>query len=167
MFGGKMRKKMLLKLAKFLREEVPVEDFFIGTWATTKVADGDLPHRHPKPGECGTVGCAIGWATVCFPRSRLRLRYPKSRISDGYITTADIIYKCSDGTELMDFPAAAKAFGISYSAACWLFMPGCYNMPMASVTPQMVANRIERLVENKGQPPDWATTNQRLARISR
>ena len=56
-------KKKLLKLADFLEHKVKSSWFDMDAWGT--------PGFTRK--ECGSVACAAGWATVCFPRSGLTL----------------------------------------------------------------------------------------------
>lgn len=50
----------LLKLASFLRTEVPPDKFDM-KWFTNARGDGICLQ------DCGTTACALGWATVVFP----------------------------------------------------------------------------------------------------
>ena len=56
-------KEKLLKLAKFLEEEVQDPWFDLDKWATKGFTEK----------QCGSTACAVGWATACFPDSGLHL----------------------------------------------------------------------------------------------
>lgn len=51
------QRKRLLKLADFIVDQVPAKKFEMGLYGWSLALSVD---------ECGTAGCAIGWATVLF-----------------------------------------------------------------------------------------------------
>jgi hypothetical protein len=67
----RVQKQRLLKLAEFLRTKITDSQFDMFDWAYGR-------------GGCMTAGCALGWATVCFPNSGLRL------VDQGYDDEKDI-----------------------------------------------------------------------------
>lgn len=64
-----MNKKRLLKLADFL-DALPRKNWNFGWWMNSNETK-----KNPKVGDCGTVGCALGWATTIpsFKRAGLKL----------------------------------------------------------------------------------------------
>lgn len=64
----KIYKDRLLKLAKFLREEVPDSEFDLSCYVTW---NADLPEskdgRAHMAHNCGETACALGWATCLWP----------------------------------------------------------------------------------------------------
>ncbi len=98
-------KEKLLKLARFLIEEVKPEWFDLSNWA-------DKGFSQKK---CGTTACAAGWATVCFPRSGLKLR-------SGSLGSLE--YR-----DELGFAAAMAFFGITRDEAYYLFDPVSYESP--------------------------------------
>ena len=57
-----MKKKRLLKLANFLEHKVPEARFNMRVWF------GGEKDKKFSQHECGTTACALGWATVVFPK---------------------------------------------------------------------------------------------------
>ncbi len=102
-------KEKLLELARFLVEEVESKWFDLGTFAEKGFTQK----------KCGTTACAAGWATVCFPKSGLKLK-----LEDEWGDELTLVYK-----EHYGFEAAAAFFGIVAHEAYYLFEPGSYYPP--------------------------------------
>lgn len=130
-------KRKLLKLADFLKTKVQSKWFNLDYWATAGFAEK----------ECGTTACAVGWATVCFPRSGLRL-VDDDGDDDGWADDIDIKYTYR-GEEFEGIDAAGKFFGIDDSTASYLFLPESY--PEKRRGRKSVINRIREVVE-RGAP---------------
>ncbi len=132
-----MQKAKLLKLAAFLRTVKP-RRFNLKNWASK----ADFA-KH----ECGSTACGLGFATVCFPRSNLRLRtdqsYDKSDMTVLEYITKDAIYK--------DWDAAQAFFNINNEQAQYLFWEDSYKVGRRG--PKSVAKRIEDFVANAGKIP--------------
>ena len=118
---NKRQKERLLKRADFLATEVPRKHFDMGTFG-----DGDFKHE-----ACGSAGCALGWATVLFPRS-LRLQNYDGRM-------ADVIHR---KTGRLDFHAAEEFFGLGFDETLDLFK----GVSSDYRTPKQVAQNIRRAV---------------------
>lgn len=99
------QKQKLLKLADFLEHKVKSHWFNLDTWA-------DAGFREKK---CGTTACAMGWATVCFPRS-LTLSHD----------TNAVVYRRPNRRDVSGFDASMEFFGISDYDAFRLFDPISY-----------------------------------------
>lgn len=118
-----MRKNRLRKLAKFLREKVPLKKFDMGEWA-------DLDF---KPNKCGTAACAAGWATTIFRKQGLRL-------NNGSLGNPRPEYKGDFGIDSL-----VKFFDLKETQARYLFFNSYYSK--FSATPKIVARRIEDLIK--------------------
>jgi hypothetical protein len=107
-----MRADRLLQLADFL-DKLPEEKFDFGTIAkqSGKPMLEALAAGHVK---CGTVGCAIGWLPAVFPD---QFKWVRSAFNDELTVL-------TKETDELNFDAAAEFFGIGYSQADYLFMPG-------------------------------------------
>lgn len=118
-----MNAKRLLRLADHL-DTVPVEQFDILVIA-----------------ESTTVACALGHAGLmtCFRRAGL-----KTDIGSGYITYTD-----RDGHTSCDLSAAEDFFSLSRTETTSLFSSTGY--PSRPITPQMVARKIRKLVEDESK----------------
>lgn len=115
----KIHEERLLRLATFLEEKVEPERFNMDHWF-----DGDF-----EKNTCGTTACALGWATVVFPRSLKMVKaYGVSHVEH--------IRSGRHGAA-----AAVAFFGLDQWIADFIFCG-------PSGTPQKVAHRIRRLVEN-------------------
>jgi hypothetical protein len=127
-----MQKQRLLKLAQFLRTSVASHQLKMGTWA-----------EKDKNASCLTAGCALGWATVCFPRSKLKLILDWNLV---YKRVYHIEYNGQDGIK-----AAMKFFDLHKGQALNIFYPPNYDCwPRRVITTDMVADRIESLVKDAG-----------------
>ena len=120
-------KRMLLKLADFLKTEVRPKWFNLGSWSTRKFLEK----------ECGTTACAGGWSTVCFPRSGLKLVVSRE-VGESFLELAYGKYRGLD--------AAAEFFGIDDDTARCLFYPDYY--PGNRSGRMDVVRRIRRIVKN-------------------
>ena len=126
-----MEKKKLLKLADFLETKIPKRGwknwFNLTEWAQAGWVEK----------ECGTTACAMGWATICFPRSDLRLTIHEL----SYGKVVELQYK-----GYMGFCAAAKFFNIGENQAEFLFSEWAY-LNEAGASPTVVAKRIREFVK--------------------
>jgi hypothetical protein len=130
-----VQKQRLLKLAKFLRTKVDDNQFDMGIWATKK-----------QKSKCLTAGCALGWATVCFPRSKLKqVRLVGCHVQYAYAVVYD---------EMFNHGAARSFFDLGQEQVVYLFAPASASDPYYDATPKQVAERIEKFVESNGTIPD-------------
>lgn len=121
-----MRSDRLLKLADFLETKVDPKRFNLKYWATTDY----------MPQSCGTTACAMGWATVCFPRSGLKI------LQSTFSPTIDLIYKKHNGWE-----AVEEFMDLSEMEATWLFDEQAYPLTEPKTGPRAVAERIRQFVK--------------------
>jgi len=171
-----MNKKRLLKLADFL-DELPRKLFDFGTVATVG-EEGLTPAQALKAGpKCGTVGCAMGWAPVVFPRilkyAKVNEVYPNETWYDEDLKQLYIALRdesgLDPGTESYrknDYSLiASKVFDIPESEAQALFTPGdtdweipaLMNELPETATPKQVAKRIRRYVKQTEKEQELAT----------
>src|SRR5258708_29942944 len=94
-------------LADFLETQVPAERFHIGAWA--KSIDFE---------KCGTVGCAIGWATTIpeFKAAGLSLTW------NHHLRSILPAYEMAD-----DWNAVMAFFGLDLDGAAHFFGPSSYD----------------------------------------
>jgi len=112
-----MKGVLLLKLADLL-EELPAKRFDYTVWVGPEwMGKEDL--------SCGTVACALGWATTMSPLRRMGLHLDKSGEVGIKPTPANGLSPGDIYDQVLNSPfyAAAYAFGISQDEACWLFSP--------------------------------------------
>jgi hypothetical protein len=138
-----MNKRRLLALARKL-DTVPVERFDISTWVGM--------HWQGKPDlSCGTVACALGWATTIPSFRRLGLRLIEGSVGlTGYVVLLKDGYKVAS-----NISAAELLFDIDTRTAELLFMPSSYMAISRHVTPKIVARRIRQLVEKGEIDGNW------------
>jgi len=142
---SKVHEKRLLKLADKL-ETVPRKRFNIGFWWS----DSE---------ECGTVGCALGWACTIKSFQNAGLNFEtkfggdptfKPRGSEAKVCKAACIsshgYDYFNG-DYRTLLGARLFFGISAHEANTLFLPSGY--PGDKATPKQVARKIRTLVKIK------------------
>ena len=125
-------KNRLLKLADFL-DNLPPKRFNYAYWVS------NTNYEVPTFNECGTVGCALGWATTIpsFKKLGLKMDTNEPFISGAY-----------------GLMAGAYLFGISFFEAKYLFVPMQWlNVlpigPDFNTSPKEVANHIRRFVNWK------------------
>lgn len=135
-----MNAKRLLKLADFL-ETVPKDNFDMGVvYEDEGMFAGDCAPKYPRPKKhCGTVACAMGWATAIpsFRRAGLRL-----------YETGSIVLKNSrcDGVFWCDsFDTAELFFELGSDESRFLFGGSEYGS-----TPKQVAKHIRKFVKKGG-----------------
>ncbi len=127
----------LLELARFLVEEVKPKWFDLRSWA-----EKGFPQK-----KCGTTACAGGWATVCFPKSGLKLSgflFLESGLKLKAVSDSGFLfleYKGYNG-----FAAVAQFFGITFEQANHLFSPSSYNL--RSNKKSNVAKRLRELAKD-------------------
>lgn len=114
-----MNRDLLERLAAYLRHDVAAERFNMCVWA-----DGPLE-------ECGTAGCAGGWATVLFREKGLRLE--GMPLSPTYMGKSGMV-------ALMEF------LGLDFGEVGSIFCPARYPGISPRITPAMVADRIEEIL---------------------
>lgn len=132
--------RKMLRLATFLRTRIPRLGwrgyFNMDSWAS-KISFVEK--------KCGTTACAMGWATVAFPRSGLMLQTLEGNPSRVWIYYVPRGSKATRYKSRYEGLSAAEAFfGISYADARHLFMPLSYGG--GAVTPTAVAQRLEEFV---------------------
>lgn len=93
----------LERLGQFLRDDIPATRLDMSQWAT-----GDL-------GECGTTGCALGWATQLWPNDLHLERV--GRAFDRY----DVVCYPEGRDPQVGTNAAQEFFGLDYKTTCYLF----------------------------------------------
>ena len=123
-----IQEKRMLKLADYLENVVskhPIgkdgqKKFDMAFWFL-RSAGCKATKPGITPASCGTSACALGWATVVFPR---QLKLTRPELVDDWFTDAtgkyqsDVKFGNKDG-----FLAAAAFFGITEDAADDLFGP--------------------------------------------
>jgi len=135
--------RRLLKLARFL-DKVPAKRFDYGSW-TRGVGTVDpvyykaarLRLKGTKQ-ECGTTGCALGWATAV----------PEFRKLGLYLTgfgTPEI--QTPRGNCVRGEDAGVELFGLKYTEALDLFMP--QNAGEDRATAKYVARKIRKFVKER------------------
>lgn len=153
----KLKRKRLKHLIKILKA-VPEDHFDMGRWGY---------YDSEKHG-CKTAGCALGWAASDpkFRKKGLTLRSPD--ISRGNVPPlGDIIeangqnlpLNISDyhsfepvdtNTDASEYSAAVSFFGLSIYQSKYLFSPSLYPCEGSKITPEMVIERIQNLLDKKG-----------------
>lgn len=140
-----MNTKRLLKLADFL-EKLPRKKFQFDT-----LVEG--PDKPRADFGCGSVGCAIGWAPVCFPRS-LEYRTLGKRSYNHFIVAIKgrSLPKWSSGFSLV----AQGFFGLDSREADGLFNPRSQEeigerLLDFDATPKQVAALIRRFVKKNSK----------------
>ena len=139
-----MNKKRLLRLADFLENNVPIKKFYMGTWASKEDIN-----------ECGTTACAMGWAT----------KIPEFAAAGLYLGKSDAVLQGRNPiitprfAGRASFAAASAFFKITDRAALWLFSDFEYGdndeVEREQDTPNDVANRIRKFVQEDGAFDDW------------
>jgi len=140
-----MNKAKALKLAEFLETKVKPSWFSMNSWATEGF----------KEKKCGSVACAIGWATVAFPRSSLFLTGLSG--SSEY----QIAYKDREGSVFYKNDAIDKFFNLNPNEGdfSFIFSPLSWEkLP----TPKQVAKRIRQYIENPKKVEELAISRQLL-----
>jgi hypothetical protein len=134
------RLKALLKLGQRL-QEIPQEHFNMNEWV-----DDDA--------QCGFAACALGWAPILVPESKLKIR------RDGHIL--DVIYpnKAEPDYPHENLSAAEAAFGLTGEEADKLFMPDEYGhdveyrkIPSSRVSARIIAMANKKLTALRGKGP--------------
>jgi hypothetical protein len=117
----------LSRLAWYLENKVPPENFDMNYWAR-------VISKRSRLGDCGTVACALGWATTIpeFKSEGLRL------CNLGKIKHVTF---CSE----IDYYAAQRFFGITIYQSNFIFSPGYYHRSTIDV--HQVIKRIN-IVKN-------------------
>lgn len=119
-------KARLLKLAKFLREEVKPEEFDLGYFIYTGPGfkpPADVFHMSHW---CGTTACALGWATRIWPKEFW------------FSTTGDCAsFKSKDGLYGEQF------FGITDDQ--WEYLFGCNRVRSPKQEARIIENFVRRI----------------------
>jgi hypothetical protein len=127
-----MNKQRALKLAEFLETKVKRSWFYMGDWATFGW----------KEKKCGTTACAMGWATVAFPRSGLSLTDENEEEGE----FSEIAYTNKHGDEFFGDDAIRQFFKCNDRDFIELFYPMGYEEQ--NPTPKRVAKRIRQYLED-------------------
>lgn len=109
----------LNQLADFL-ETIKADRFNMNFWAS-----GQL-------NECGTIGCAVGWATQIFPELKL---VETHGVGETYLIV------CFNG--LLGFDALTEFFRITYAQSSYIFDPDYY--PSRLVPKDLVIKHIREV----------------------
>lgn len=129
--------KRLEKLAKFL-DTLPRKRFDFRDVCRPSVEATRKGMRKTLATDCGSVGCAMGWAPTVFPG-----------LIQGH--TASQRFKIAGRIDMVYGSAAAELFGIDDHGVAWnLFSPGgfvpgvptCYSR----ATPKQVAKRLRAFI---------------------
>jgi hypothetical protein len=121
-----MKKQRLLKLADFLDQlPTPEKQFDLACWANGPLSLND----------CGSAGCALGWATVRFRRQ-------------GFVLTG-VYSKLPEYQGNGWYHAAVAFFDITYEEAEFLFCPNYYHRGGGTHV-STVTKRIRKFVEKGG-----------------
>lgn len=113
-----MHRERLTELRDLLHT-IPEEKFNIGTWMSP----------------CGTAGCALGWAAVHPPF-----------VEQGLHLKSGLFPRFTD-SGYRDYEAGAEFFGLPYGESVRLFHPHHYDAPSSGVTPRMVADRVQEMLD--------------------
>lgn len=125
-------KRRLLSLAKLLETKVPPKKFKMTHWTEGKKTD---------PRECGTAGCAIGWATTLPHFKKAGLRVVRSNEIDIGVYSSRLVFGRQE-----NWGVPPVFFDISHKESRHLFAPDYYN---GNPTPKTVAKRIRALVASE------------------
>lgn len=119
-------RKRLLELARFLREEVA--DKLFDYAEVMKIGKKQPKEALKAGGGCGTVGCAMGWGAVRWPKAKLTDKFWPGTLS-------------ANNSNVMEF------FGISDDEVDFLFYPKTNGNKLDDrATRQQVAAHIEKFV---------------------
>lgn len=140
-----MNVERLKELQKLL-ESIPESHFDLGVWLTGFDGEGKLTSQ--LLGECGSSGCAVGWACTHKPFVDQGLSYKPNTI-EGFHPE----YKGYFGMD-----AVEEFFGIEYGFAETLFHPDQYmhkflghdkdGEELWDIKPSDVSTRIQLLLDN-------------------
>lgn len=135
---NKRQAGLMIYLADFL-EKLPRKKFDLGEWS----------RGWDEENECGTTGCAIGWAATLprFVRRGLKLRVAPNFSFSGEEKRCSVIYQPKNAARaapMYPLDAAQVIFGIGYEDAFRLFMPSGYASEERT-RPATVAARLRKL----------------------
>ena len=144
------QRKRLEKLAEFLKT-VPPEKFDMEQWMDTEDATDATERSRDVPVDanaCGTVGCAMGWATTIpsFRKAGLRLFRITNYLGQPSSACHVALVDKKTGHISSDFSAAADFFGISISESEKLFSPDHYKENQRK-NPKFVSKRITNFLK--------------------
>lgn len=127
----------LRRLAVLLRREMP-RDF---TWDFSTVCR-EVTGRFPWSASCGTAGCAIGLARICWPN------FPTARLrSINMLANGD---QAIEAAALgMDIDNYRRIFGIGQGEETWIYS----NEGHEEVAPAEVADAIDRYLATGSAAP--------------
>lgn len=162
----KVHKDRLLKLAAFLKKQVPDAAFDFSK--VMKRGENPPLVALKMGGGCGTVGCAIGWAPAAFPRQVVWMQEDSSTtIEEAEPNAVFEVHTrgCvgSDSGSGYDSECLQSFFGLTDEEHQGLFTPDkslaietgsdfllLENVCDSDASPKMVAERIEKFVKLKG-----------------
>lgn len=144
-----MNKTRLLMLANALEMRVPQDRFDLRGWRRNASAPEPDPHddylgeeisNERLVSDCGTTGCAVGWA--CSMREFN---------DEGLIWDVAPIYRHPNprAVKIAGYAAVEMFFGIDGIQSQKLFSPDFYS-PAERTDPLAVSNRIRAFVSNEG-----------------
>lgn len=151
-----MNAKRLLKLAEFL-DTLPRQKFKFSTVADER---GKSMREALKAGKtrCGTVGCALGWAPVVFPRLlrwvEVRKWFPDDKAMYAVCHRSDTRTQVPASQMWPETRATAAAvFGLWEADVQFLFQPEDSGLG-EDATPKQVARHIRQFVRNAQRTGD-------------
>lgn len=129
--------RKLERLANFLKT-LPKKKFNFDVIGTCDAKNADKT----KTAKCCTAACALGWATVLWPK-KMKMHVYDTDDSKTYTNVSyDDVYD--------DFEAGEKLFSISYDESRYLFDPWCRESVLSErSTNTQVANHILKFVKEK------------------
>ena len=111
----------------------------LADWLEEKVTDDTLDMTR-WINECGTVGCALGWATMIPEFNEMGLKQSRR-----FFDEVTPVYKDKDGVETDGYDAADAFFNIGYGAARHTFCENAYHT--YEMTLKTVIGRIRATAE--------------------
>ena len=141
-----MREVRVMRAIKLLQGLAPDQRFDMLAWGQGDLNEtlAELTEDDLRNG-CGTAACALGWiaSTEAARAEGLRLVIPK--YGDSYL----VEYRQFRTKEpLTGIDAAWRYFGFEFEVtAQYLFLPTKYGLKISRITPAMVANRMQIILD--------------------
>ena len=133
-----MKRKRLEKLRDGLRAIKDQSRFDMNRWGTRRNTNKD-ERQHINEDNCGTAGCALGWATGIFSQKNFYLKFVNGNCG------SSVVYRTNSGI-FSGYKAGEKFFGITDDQADYLFYPGRYGSETNKITPEHVIAHIDNLL---------------------
>lgn len=161
----KRGRERLKKLGEFLKT-VPDERFDMGFWA--RIEGDDAQGEVGDTADCATAACALGWATVVFPRS-LKLGWCHFARPSPYLNrmSAEVV-RVGAGTKetCSGEDAAQDFFQMEEGLANYLFTPEADSMFRSGTIREHVIARLISVARH-GSVPEVACTWSALGKFEK